>query len=599
MTAYHAPLDDIQFVLKEVAGLDEILTLPGLEDTSPELINTILAEAGKLASNVLAPLRQSGDREGCYLENGVVRTPKGYSQAYSRFIEGGWNSVSFSPRYGGMGLPFLVAGASFEIWQSANTAFAICPTLTQAAGELLSTNGSEYLRAIYLKKLVSGKWTGTMNLTEPQAGSDLSNIRTRAVWNNGNYLITGQKIFITYGEHDFTENIIHMVLARSPDGLDGVGGLSLYLVPKFLVRDNGDLGERNNLRCLSLEHKMGLHASPTCVMSFGENGDGSIGYLVGNENCGLEYMFTMMNNARLAIGIQGVGVAEHAYQHARAYASERIQGEIVGIDGAIESTTIDQHPDVKRMLLFMRSSTEAIRAIAYYTNAMLDLAKRHPDPDERITKQALVNLLIPIVKAWASDTGIQITNTALQVLGGTGYIEESGAPQFFRDLRIAAIWEGTNGIQALDLVQRKIAHDHGAAANALIYEMRSLDKDLSEHVGVNDLDVISLTLREAIGGLDKATQWIVETNKKSPQTVAASAAPYLQLMGTVIGGWLMARAALAAFKRIEKGEINSFLQKKILTSRFFADQILIHAPVLAYTVTHGWASIIGSSEKNT
>jgi len=596
MTAYQAPLDDMRFVLNELAGLSDIAALPGFEDATPDLIDAILTEAGKLASDVLAPLSMIGDREGSVLENGVVRTPKGFARAYAQFIEGGWNGVPFEPQYSGMGLPMLIAGATFEIWQGANMAFAICPTLTQAGVELLAANGSDALRATYMEKLVSGKWTGTMNLTEPQAGSDLSKIRTQAVKDGDHYRITGQKIFITYGEHNFTENIIHMVLARSPDGHDGVQGLSLYVVPKFLVRDDGKLGDRNDLRCLSLEHKMGLHASPTCVMSFGENGDGAVGYLVGEENRGLEYMFTMMNNARLAIGIEGVGVAEHAYQHARSYAAERIQGQVEGPGGAFEPATIDRHPDVQRMLLSMRAGTEAIRAVAYYTGAALDMARRHPDADVRNAKQALVDLLIPVVKAWATDTGLTVANTAMQVLGGTGYIEESGAPQFFRDLRVAAIWEGTNGIQALDLVGRKVARDRGDAAGALIADMRTLEADLADHTGVEDLDVIGSALQKAVVALDKATQWIVKTNTECPQIVAASAVSYLQLMGTTTGGWLMARAALAAHKRMEIGEDSPFLREKMLSCRFFADQILIQAPVLASTVTHGWAAILRSGK---
>lgn len=589
MTAYRAPLDDMRFVLRELAGLDAVAALPGHEDATPDLIDAILAEAGKLATDVLAPLNPVGDRQGCVLENGVVRTPDGFSQAYGQFIEGGWNGVPFDPEYGGMGLPMLVAGATFEIWQGANMAFSICPTLTQAAVELLSTHGSDDLRAVYMEKLVSGEWAGTMNLTEPQAGSDLSKIRTRAIKVGENYRLTGQKIFITHGEQDFTGNIIHMVLARSPGGPVGVKGLSLYVVPKFLVKEDGSLGDRNDLRCLSLEHKMGLHASPTCVMSFGEaeseNGGGAVGYLVGEENRGLEYMFTMMNNARLAIGIEGVGVAEHAFQHARAYAAERVQG-----GGA----TIDSHADVRRMLLSMRAQTEAIRALAYYAGAALDMARRHPDADTRAAKQALVDLLIPVVKAWGTDTAIEVANTGMQVLGGAGYIEESGAPQFFRDVRVAAIYEGTNGIQALDLVGRKVTRDHGAAADALIADMRALDGELAEHSGVDDLGVLRDALKTALDALQEATRWIVETYPENTDAVAAGAVPYLRLMATATGGWLMARSALAAHKRLKSGEDSGFLRDKMISSRFFADQILIQAPGLAATVTRGWESVLRS-----
>jgi len=596
MTAYQAPLDDMRFVLSELAGLGDVAALPGFEDATPDLIDAILKEAGKLAGDVLAPLNVVGDREGCVLENGAVRTPRGFAEAYAQFIEGGWNGVPFDPEYGGMGLPQLVAGATFEIWQGANMGFAICPTLTQAAVELLSTHGSDELRATYMEKLVSGEWTGTMNLTEAQAGSDLSKVRTRAVRDGDHYRITGQKIFITYGEHDFTDNLIHMVLARSPDGPDGVKGLSLYVVPKFLVQDDGRLGDRNDLRCLSLEHKMGIHASPTCVLSFGEAGDGAVGYLVGEENHGLKYMFTMMNNARLAIGIEGVGVAEHAYQHARAYATQRVQGEVTDPDGAPFPATIDHHPDVRRMLLSMRAGTEATRALAFYTGGVLDMARRHPDQDVRAGKQALVDLLIPVVKAWCTDTAFDVASTAMQVLGGAGYIEESGAPQFLRDVRITAIYEGTNGIQALDLVGRKVARDGGAAAQALISDMRALDGDLAAQSGVEDLEVIRTTLKKAVEALDEATRWIVETHPQSPQTVAASAAPYLKLMATTAGGWLMGRAALAAHRRLEDGEDSPFLREKMSSSRFFADQTLIQAPALAATVTRGWAAVMRTGE---
>ncbi len=464
MTAYQAPLDDMRFVLNELTDLDGVSKLPGLGDATPDVVDAILEEAGKLAADVLAPLNKTGDEEGCVLKNGVVTTPKGFPEAYAKFIEGGWNGVSFDPDYGGMGLPYLVTAATFEIWQGANMAFAICPTLTQAAVELLEIHGSDELKGIFMEKLVSGEWTGTMNLTEPQAGSDLSKVRTRAVQDDkdgGSYRITGQKIFITHGEHDLTQNIIHMVLARTPDGPEGIKGLSLFVVPKFLIKDDGTPGGRNDVRCLSLEHKMGIHASPTCVMAFGEGGvidggGGAVGYLLGEENRGIEYMFTMMNNARLAIGVEGVGVAERAYQHARNYAAERVQSQAIGApdSGSPDSVTIDHHPDVRRMLLSMRAQTEAMRALALYAAAQLDAAKRHPDEAQRKEKQALVDLLIPVVKAWSTDTAIDIANTGIQVLGGAGYIDESGATQYLRDVRVTAIYEGTNGIQALDLVGR-------------------------------------------------------------------------------------------------------------------------------------------------
>ena len=583
----------MRFVLNELADLDGISKLPGYGEATPDLIDAILEEAGKLASEVLAPLNKSGDEEGCVLENGVVRTPKGFREAYARFVEGGWNGVPFDPEYGGMGLPYLVTAATFEIWQAANMAFAICPTLTQAAVELLTVHGSDDLKAVFMEKLVSGVWSGTMNLTEPQAGSDLSKVRTKAVKDaaDGSYRLTGQKIFITHGEQDFTENIIHMVLARSPDGPDGIKGLSLFVVPKFLVKDDGALGERNDLRCVSLEHKMGINASPTCVMSFGDDADntgGAVGYLLGKENRGIEYMFTMMNNARLAIGIEGVGVAERAYQHARAYAADRLQG------GGDTAVSIDHHPDVRRMLLSMRAQTEAIRALDYYAAAALDTAKRHPEEAVRQEKQALVDLLIPVVKAWSTDTGIDVANTGIQVFGGAGYIEESGAPQFLRDVRITAIYEGTNGIQALDLVGRKVARDQGVAAKALISDIQALDGDLSEKSG-DDLEVIRAALADAVRALSEATDWIVKTHPENPDAVAAGAVPYLRLFGIVAGGWMMARAALAAENHLSQGgggqDGSDFFPAKIVSARFFADQFLIQAASLAATVTRGWNAV--------
>ncbi len=588
MTAYEAPLSEMRFVINELAGLEDVAGFPGLSEVTPDLVDAILEEAGKLATDVLAPLNRPGDIEGCTLENGVVRTPKGFPEAYAKFIEGGWNGVPFDPEYGGQGLPYLVATAVFEIWHAANMAFAICPTLTQAAVELLSVHGSDGLRAAFMEKLVSGAWSGTMVMTEPQAGSDLAQVRTKSVRSGDHYKITGQKIFITHGEHDFTENIIHMVLARSPDGPEGIKGLSLFVVPKFLVKDDGTPGERNDLRCVSIEHKMGINASPTCVMSFGDDG-GAEGYLVGEENRGIEYIFTMMNNARHAIGLEGVGVAERALQHAQAYAAERIQGLATGSD-ATESVAINRHPDVRRMLLSMRAQTEAIRAFAYFTAAQLDAAKRHPVEAVRQEKKALVDLLTPVVKAWGSDTGIDVANTGIQVFGGAGFIEESGAPQFLRDIRIAAIYEGTNGIQALDLIGRKVAREKGVTANALIAVMRALDADLAGATG-EDLAPIRKALAQGIDALSEATDWVVDTYPQDPEAVAAGAVPYLRLLGMVAGGWLMARAALVCEKRLAAGEDDPFLTEKLVSARFYADQILVQAEALATTVTQGWVAV--------
>ena len=461
MTAYVAPLADMRFVMREIANMKAVRALPGYNDVTDDLVDAILEGAGRLAAEVLAPLNATGDRQGCILANGVVRVPEGFVDAYRQFVAGGWNSIALPSEYGGQGLPCLVATAVGEIWNAANLAFAVCPILTQAAAELLLHHGDRRMRAEYLPKLASGEWTGTMLLTEEQAGSDLARVRTRALPEGDHFRIFGQKIFITYGEHDLAPNIIHAVLARTPDAPEGSKGLSLFLVPKFLVKADGRLGPRNDVRCVSIENKMGIKATPTAVMSLGDD-SGAIGFLIGEENRGLELMFTMMNNARLAVGLEGVGIADRAFQQARSYAFERVQGRQLGNDDP-DAVPIVRHPDVQRMLLTMKSQTEAARALAYFTAAVLDMARRHPDDDARRQHQQLVDLLTPVVKAWCTDIGIHVANTAIQVQGGTGYIEESGAPQFLRDSRITAIYEGTNGIQALDLVGRKVAREGGGS----------------------------------------------------------------------------------------------------------------------------------------
>ncbi|HRK96247.1 MAG TPA: acyl-CoA dehydrogenase family protein, partial [Rhodospirillales bacterium] len=455
MAAYRAPVSDMRFVINELAGFESVRALMDDADLTGDLVDAILEEADKFASGVLAPLNVVGDREGCVLENGVVRTPTGFREAYAQFTEGGWNGIHFAREHGGQGLPRLVSTAVSEMWTGANMAFGLCPMLTQAAADALARHGSDDLKQAYLPKLVSGQWAGTMNLTEPQAGSDLARVRTRAVPDSdGAYRISGQKIFITFGDHDLSENVIHMVLARLPDAPDGVHGLSLFLIPKFLVREDGSLGQRNDLRVVSLEHKLGINGSPTAVMAYGDN-EGALGFLVGEENRGLELMFTMMNTARLAVGLEGIGIAERAYQDARAYALERVQGRAIGNDDP-SPVPIAHHPDVQRMLMSMKSQTEAGRALAYAAAADTDIAERHPDPEVRRRHQRMVDLLTPVVKAWSTDVGIEVASTAIQVYGGMGYIEESGVAQHLRDARIAAIYEGTNGIQAADLACRKV-----------------------------------------------------------------------------------------------------------------------------------------------
>jgi len=594
MTTYQAPLSDMIFDIFELSGMSEISTLPGYEDVTPDLVEAILGEAGKLGAEILAPLNKTGDEQGCKLENGVVRSPNGFKEAYRQFIDNGWNGMPFDPEYGGQGLPWLMAAAVSEIIQSANMAFSLCPILTQGAVELLSAHGSDNLKATYLAQMISGEWNGTMNLTEPGAGSDLARISTKAVRDGDKYRISGTKIFISYGETDFTDNIIHMVLARLDDAPQGIKGISLFVVPKFMVMEDGSLGHRNDLKAISLEHKMGIHASPTAVMSFGDN-EGAVGYLVGEENHGIEYMFTMMNNARLSIGIQGVAIAERAYQKALAYARERVQSRKLGSD-AREPAAIIEHPDVKRMLLSMKSKTEAARAMTFFVVGQLDISKSHTDADARSQAFAYVDLLTPVVKAWSTDIGIEVANTGVQVHGGMGYIEESSAPQFLRDARIAAIYEGTNGIQALDLVGRKIGREGGKTVQHLIEKIRSFLKQLAQEKSP-DFESIHIQLSHTIDALEKSTIWIVKTFPTNPTQVAAGAVPYLELLGRAMGGWLLAHSAQIANSRLasQSGD-PKHLKGKILSAQFFADQVLSGTKSLSETIISGYRSVEAADE---
>ena len=590
MTEYAPPIQDMKFVLEAIAGLDRVAALPGYEDVSADLVDAVLEQAGRLASEVLAPLNLPGDQEGSRLENGIVYTPGGWREAYATFAAGGWNAIAGDPAYGGQGLPRLLATPAAEMWSAANMALALCPMLSEGVVELISAHGSADQKETYLPHLVAGEWTGTMNLTEPQAGSDLAAIRTRAVPEGDHYRLKGQKIFITYGDHDLTENIVHMVLARTPDAPDGVRGISLFIVPKMLSGPDSQLGERNDLRCVSLEHKMGIHASPTAVLAYGDN-EGAIGYLVGEENRGLEYMFTMMNNERLAVGLQGVAIADRAYQKARAHAMERIQGRDMAA-GSTQAVAIIQHPDVRRMLMSMKSQTEAMRALAYFVAASLDAAKRHPDAAPQSRYQALVDFLTPVVKAWCTDVGCEIASLGIQVHGGMGYIEETGAAQFYRDGRITCIYEGTNGIQARDLVGRKLLREGGETARALLAEMQQLDDVLCKAPGDNAA-VIRAAFVESLRAVEQATTWLIESGTNDPLAAAAGAAPYLRLVGTVAGGWLMARAALAALAGLSNGNGDRrFLESKIVTARFYADHILPQATALLTPITRGASSVM-------
>jgi alkylation response protein AidB-like acyl-CoA dehydrogenase len=562
--SYTAPLAEMRFVLEEVGGLGD--SVPA------DLVEAILAEAGRFAQSVLAPLNEPADRAGSRLENGVVRTPAGFREAYARYVAGGWNGLTLAPEHGGQGLPLALATPLVEMWNSACMSWALCPLLTTGAAQLLQSHGSDEQKRVYLDKLVSGAWTGTMNLTEPQAGSDLGAVRMRAIPAGDHYRLSGQKIFITYGDHDLAENIVHLVLARIPGAPAGSRGLSLFLVPKFLPDAQGRPGPRNAVRTLRLEEKLGIHASPTCALVYEE----AIGWRVGDAHRGLPIMFTMMNLARLNVGVQGLAIAERAWQRARAFARTRVQGRPLGAEA--EGLPILHHPDVRRMLLEMRAGVAALRALAYYAAALLDRGQG----DLEGAAQRRAELLIPVVKAWCSDMGVRIASTGIQVHGGIGYIEESGAAQHWRDARIAPIYEGTNGIQAHDLVARKLARDDGAAVRALIAEMRAT-ADAAAAAPAPDIAATGRALAAAIAALDAASGYLLRTD---PAAAAAGSAPYLSLLGTVAGGWLLARLALAAERRMEADTTDrDFFATQRAIGRFYAGRMLARAPGYLAAVT--------------
>ena len=588
MSTYRAPLEEMQFVLNDLAGLAEVAKLPGCEEAEPETVGAILEEAAKFATDVLDPLNRAGDQRGArLLEDGSVRTPQGFRDAYWKFVENGWNGLAKSVEYGGQGLPQVVAAAVEEMWHASNMAFDLCPLLTQGAIEAIELNGSDELKQRYLPKMVAGEWTGTMNLTEPQAGSDLAAVRARAVPQpDGTYLVSGQKIFITYGEHDYTENIVHLVLARLPDAPEGVKGISLFVVPKFIPDASGKPGERNDVHCVSLEHKLGIHASPTCVMSYGDKG-GAKGWIVGEPNRGLEYMFVMMNLARYSVGLEGIGISERAYQRAVAYARERVQGRAAGLEKGAKTGPILEHPDVRRMLMTMRAWTEATRAVAYVTGAAMDGAARHPDPEARKRHQAFVDLMIPIVKGHSTEIAQEVASLGLQVHGGMGFIEETGAAQHLRDARITTIYEGTTGIQANDLAGRKTARDGGATAKAVSREIGAVAKRLSASADA-DLRVIGAKLAGAVASLDRAIDWLVPAYGSNTRVALAGSVGYLRLWGTVAGGWQMARAAEVAKRRLASGEGDpEFMRAKVTTARFYAEALLPQSDGYAAIATGG------------
>ena len=587
MSAYVAPLKDIRFVLSELAGLAEVAKLPGYAEATPDTVDAILEEAAKFAGGVLDPLNHTGDQEGSRWKDGAVTTPKGFKEAYRQYVEGGWGALPIDAEWGGQGLPRLVATPVEEMWCSANMSFSLCPMLTQGAIHALELRGAPALQKTFLPKMASGEWTGTMNLTEPQAGSDLALLKTRAAREGDHYRISGQKIFITFGEHDYTDNIVHLVLGRTPDAPEGVKGISLFIVPKFLVNADGTLGARNGAHCASIEHKLGIHGSPTAVMVF----DKAVGYLVGEENHGLEYMFIMMNAARFAVGLEGVAIAERAYQRALAYAKERVQGRDLASGGTVP---IIRHPDVRRMLMLMKSQTEAMRALAYVVAAALDVTARHPDAKVREQNQAFVDLMIPVVKGWSTETGTEVASLGVQVHGGMGFIEETGAAQHLRDARITTIYEGTTGIQANDLVGRKIAREGGATAKAWLAHLKAFDAELAKSAHA-DIKTIRASLATGAAAVGDSVDYIVANAGKDVLSTFAGAVPFLRLMGIVAGGWQMARAALAAEKKLVAGD-KAFYAAKIATARFYADQVLVQAPALRDTVVKGASAVMAVPE---
>ena len=581
--SYRAPVSDMLATMRHVAGLDRLIA----DGLAPELeggvAEAVLDEAAKFAADVIAPLNSVGDAYGSKLKDGAVTTPPGWKEAYKAWSEAGWNALPAPEAYGGQGLPTLLQSACIEMWNSAAFAFALGPLLTVGAIEALHAHGSEELKQTYLAKLVSGEWMGTMNLTEPQAGSDLNALRSKAERaGDGTYRITGQKIFITYGEHDLTDNIVHLVLARLPDAPPGTRGISLFLVPKFLVNADGSLGAHNDLRCSGIEHKLGIHASPTCSMAFGDK-DGAIGWLIGEENRGLACMFTMMNNARLNVALQGVAIAERAYQQALAFAHERKQGAALDAPKGAPMSPIIVHPDVRRMLMDMRAKTQAARAISYQVAEALDRSHREPDEARRKVAAERAAILTPIAKAYSTDIGIDVASTGVQVHGGMGFIEETGAAQHLRDARIAAIYEGTNGIQAIDLVTRKLPLSGGEAVKALIAEMRAVVGEV-ERANTPGFGHAAVRLGAAVDALERATDWMLATLGSSQADALAGATAYLKLFALAQGGTGLAKKALATRAEPEgTGDL--------ATARFYAEYLATEAPALELAVTEGAGAI--------
>jgi alkylation response protein AidB-like acyl-CoA dehydrogenase len=586
MSEYRAPVEDIRFVLDHIAGIGDLSQLPGFEHCEAELVTGMLSEASRFMTEIMSPLNEIGDRQGSQLRDGQVVTPEGFKAAFKKFAAAGWNSVGLDPNYGGGGLPYTLAVVIQEMVASANMAFGLCPALGEGAIEALHDHGTEQLKNTFLPNLVGGLWTATMDLTEPQAGSDLGSLRTTATpQGDGSYLISGTKIFITWGDHDMADNIIHLVLARVPDAPKGTRGISCFIVPKFLVNEDGSLGDRNDVNCVSLEHKLGIHASPTAIMSYGENGD-CVGYLIGEENEGLRYMFTMMNRERIFVGAQGLGVAERAYQRAVEYALERRQGRALGAESPTgEMSRIVDHADVRRNLLIMRSHIEAMRCLLYTATSAVDVSANHPDEAVRQKAGARAALLTPVVKAWSSDLGVEMSSIGVQVHGGNGYIEETGAAQHWRDARITPIYEGTNGIQSFDLVMRKIPMEDGAVVREFIDELRAIETEVESAGGA--AAAVAPYLVKGIHTLEEATSWLLAHVREDKRAVAAAASPYLRLFGYVVGAALLGRSAVIAQKLIADGNERPSLPAKITVAKFFAEHLLPQAVAQLGAVTAG------------
>jgi alkylation response protein AidB-like acyl-CoA dehydrogenase len=580
----------MQFVLNELANLAQINQLPGCEDATADTVEAVLEENAKFCGEVVAPLNHSGDKEPSFWHDGAVTTARGFKQAFRSFADAGWQGVQHPPEFGGQGLPKLVATPCVEMLHGANLSFALVALLTDGAIEALLTAGTDEEKQRYLEPLITGKWTGTMNLTEPQAGSDLAAVRTRAVpQGDGTYKVFGTKIFITYGEHDMAENIIHLVLARTPDAPPGVKGISLFIVPKFLVNADGSLGERNDAHCVSIEHKLGIRASPTAVLQFGDHG-GAIGTLVGEENRGLEYMFIMMNAARFGVGMQGIGLAERAYQQAAAFARERVQSrDLAGSSGPV---AIINHPDVRRMLMSMRSQTEAARALAYVGAGISDIAHSHPDEETRKANLAVYEYLVPIIKGWSTEMSENVARDGVQVHGGMGFIEETGAAQHYRDAKILTIYEGTTAIQANDLVGRKTVRDGGAVARSILAQVRATEAGLAD-AQADDLKAIGRQLAAGSTALEQVVDYVVANARGDIKGVFAGSVVYLKLAGIVLGGWQMARAALVAQAKLDAGEGDAnFYRAKVTTARFFADHFLSQADGMRHAIVEGSPGVL-------